>query len=408
MKSIFKSIILLLNILVFISAFILWVFNNPSREVLIIVVVIANIIFILIQNNFKIYVKNGNPFGIAIALTFLLLTIQFFISGFKSNDVLLPLSLIVLYITFLITLSSFEEKHYLNLYSKFSVYLLFSSILCFILLHLNIIDKFDNLLPDGSNFLFDGNRTNSMSAVSFPGYLSFIYHPGKMIPFFSEFGTITSIFHEPHISTWFITPGIFIYNYLNNKKIYKIIVNIFYLFFVLLSLSATNISVLLIIYFVYIISNKISFKHILLLTIIILSVYIIGSNLLTSLNEYGLEFVLNKFNDDNGSRLHTQSSLSYLFSPSQFWGSGALSYPINNYNDIGFINFILFILFYISIFYGAFKLIINKETKLIGLSILYFFLHSLKFGNAFLIFPIIIFIMYIGQSVYKNTSTPNV
>ena len=121
-----------------------------------------------------------------------------------------------------------------------------------------------------------------------------------------------------------------------------------------------------------------------------------------------MEFVLNKFDDDNGSREHTQSSLSYLFSPSQFWGTGALSYPINNYNDIGFVNFILFLLFFTSIFYGVFKLIINKETNLIGLSILYFFLHSFKFGNALLIYPMIIFIMYIGQSVYKNTSAPNV
>ena len=145
-----------------------------------------------------------------------------------------------------------------------------------------------------------------------------------------------------------------------------------------------------------------------MLTVIFLSFFIIGSNLLSTLNEYGLEFVLNKFNDNNGSREHTESSLSYLFSPSQFWGTGALSYPINNYNDIGFVNFILFLLFYTSIFYGVFKLLIRKDSNLIGLAILYFFLHSFKFGNAFLIYPIILFIMYIGQSIFKKSISKNV
>lgn len=405
MKSLFKNILLLLNILAFLSAFILTLFNNISREGLVILVIMLNVIFIILFEKNKIKLKIGNnPFGISIILIFLLLIIQVFISLFNYIDFLLPSSLIILYSTFLILLSTFDTFEYLKLYSNFCVYLLFSTIISFTLLHLNIFDKFDNLIPAGSNFLFDGNRIHPNSAVSFPGYLSYIYHPGKMVPFFSEFGTLTSLFHEPHISTLFITPGVFIYNHINIKNINRYWVNIAYIFFMFLSLSATNFTVFLFILIIYIFFELrfMKLRNIIMLFLFLIITIMLIFYSLSFLNEYGLEFVLNKFDDSNRSRLATQSSLEYLLSPSEVWGSGILSYPINKYNDIGFVNFSIYFVFFISSVIGCFRLIINKNTILIGLAILYFLLHSLKFGNAVLVFPIIIFMIYIGQDFYKK------
>ena len=110
-----------------------------------------------------------------------------------------------------------------------------------------------NIISEGKNYLFDGNRVFSFSKTTFPLYLSYVSQTGREISFLQNTGTFSSYFHEPHIAALSVTPGfLWFFSLEKTSKFKKGAALLFYGFFMTIIFSVTNILVLLVVFLAYV------------------------------------------------------------------------------------------------------------------------------------------------------------
>ena len=188
---------------------------------------------------------------------------------------LLSITIFIYQITFLFILLISFKKLYKSTgaitlsYEFFSIYILFVTILSWILLKLTIV----SLGHPVHYFIMNGNIEDG-TTYYFPYKLAVYANSSLRFAFAHEYGIPCGLSHEPHVSTFLITPGVFFF--LSNNKNIKInaLILLSYICFVFLTVSF-SLYVLLKFCLYYIISKRSSLCILYSLYYSIIWVYII-------------------------------------------------------------------------------------------------------------------------------------
>lgn len=230
--------------------------------------------------------------------------------------------------------------------------------------------------------LFEDNVNTLGHSYYFPYYLSILLvsaNPSLKLPFFTEHGVVCGIYFEPHIITFMLFPALFILYAYANSKIKKFFLISAWLLLMLMACSTTNIVASLFCLFVSLFFDKTGRYYLIpILAIFLILIFYVG------LSNTEFFFVAEKLEDSGGSKGYSMNTISFAFTPQTLLGTNFLNNRYLNEiktvnNDVGYISFILNIIFLLLFVYRICKLIFsNKYYRLLGISVLYFFLHSMK------------------------------
>lgn len=418
------SFIIILNI-GFLFSLIPDIFFNIGREGQIVLFLAINLLTIVFfrndldlkNNSFKV-LNERNPFSYAIMAFFALIFLQILINAYNSISEIFYLSfaLFMLFGSFYILVLrlvkvggiKYNVNFFVNIYVNFSAFMIVTAVFVFFLIHLGVLDYKSFIVSEGRYALLDANSSKSLASAYFPLYSTFIVGNPRPIPFFGEFGLFTALFHEPHLSTLFITPAIFLMNsfekYTRSKRR---LLNLTFVIYVLIATSATNIMVMSMCFIIYfILRNKGNFFLILFSSIVLIFILLLFTEYYSVLEEYGFGFLSSKLNVANSSRTYSEGLLEYMFSPKTFIGTGSL---VNAFSekakDIGFLSFTVILFIHVCVLNGIIKIFLkdtNRKAIFIGLGILYFYIHSFKIGAMSYQFCLTLFILVIGKLCYND------
>lgn len=252
-----------------------------------------------------------------------------------------------------------------------------------------------------------GTSRTANETFYYPYYMSVVSVGGEeRIDLFHSSGSIYGIFHEPHIMTFMIFPVLFLILIKLKSNMGKIMIVVIFLMYMLCAVSAMNIlSVFLLLVLLFCFRKP-------ALSIFVLIFALNGLLLLLSLDNPLIGFILNKL--ISGSAEYVINAIIYAFTPKTLFGNMSILDTSQFLNrdvgtmDIGYLIFLINICFLLVFVYKMLKLNISKDRdiRLIGLSILYFFLHSFKlitknYEYTYLIFMIFILNITYEQSIYK-------
>jgi len=228
------------------------------------------------------------------------------------------------------------------------------------------------------------------------------------IPFFQSEGIICGLYHEPHIVTFMTFPALFILLGRLKSIVWKLIVWFSYLLIMLLAASTTNIGAFFACLFVMMLFVK-DMKKLVIPFIIVGGMFF----LFWGLNFSDFLFVQDKM--DSGSKDYSVNTILFAFTPRTLLGSNFLS---NDYlfetssvlRDVGYIPFALNVIF-LSIFsYKLFCVIVLSKSawvKMVGISILYFFLHSMKIAMIAYSLSYLMFMSFLLTVFHRDVKLPN-
>lgn len=296
---------------------------------------------------------------------------------------------IILYNIFCIKGNSFDSLKYSM---KGYLFLCVWSVIGIIIMSLLVFIGFDptrSLNITESYDLFKANSEDLEHTYYYPYHISVILC--------SKFNTlrICGLFHEPHVSTFYIFPALFfLFAFLKNKTM-KIVLLLMWIFVMVIDLSTTNILAFLFVIGVYLFLEKSLRWWLVPFSLILLLVIYIG------IENTELFFLYDKLaGDDSSSREYTLGTLKFAFTPhsllgSNFFNNDYLFSSGGNNRDVGFLSFFLNTLFLIVLFVRTIHFVVMPQYRLIGLGILYFILHSTKTAMTTYSSPLLMLIIFI-------------
>lgn len=175
----------------------------------------------------------------------------------------------------------------------------------------------------------------------------------------------------------------------------------------LLSCSTTNIVSFIICTYVYLFYEK-KGKFFLALLILI-TIYII---IYIGLENTDFVFIMDRIN--SGSKDYSLETILFAITPrtilgSNFMNNSYLNDGLLNRRDVGYIPFFLNLIFVTYLVYVTLRLIISHDRfiKLIGISVLYFLLHSTKVAMVTYSLSMLIFVIFIvsARGYYQKIKT---
>ena len=360
---------------------------------------------------------------IVLCLIFLLELPRFLVNSDGRNLILTVLNAVA-FVTFFYIMSDvfyrntftsgFRTAHqnFLKIYVIWASFIVIASVSVFILTSLRIIDPTAYAMPTNISMNVNSNANELGTQYFFPLHLTIVTSDNRGLPFFSNYGVFCGLSHEPHIATYLVTPAFFLLQALNWSKRSKMILAGFFIFFMLLATSTTNLIAVMVVAFVVMVINIKNGHYAIVNIIFLLSVAFLFS--FFTLNDLGFAAVKAKIDTSSGSSLdYSKNFLAHVVSPKEFWGDGAFNVPFPNagVKDIGVLFSILCIGFYILMLIASIKLLLHpvRIIKFTGVAAFYFLLHTLKVVQLSLIYPYTIFIIFyvliaflaIKREVYK-------
>lgn len=407
----FFFVICFLNIL-FLFAVLLDVLLPVGRSLQALLIILLNCTYIALYKTNKSTAKltrRFTPFSLCFIIYICLLIVQIFVSIFAdSSTVYLALSLILIAVTFWKILDITYAKnvsieYVLRPYMYISEYVMVASVVVFVALLFGIISLSSYIIDPTKYELFNGNFQIGGARIFNPLRLIYILDSDRGVKFFGQFGTFLGICHEPHISTYLISPALFMILAFCRKKLLWLLL---FLATVLLSSSVTNLilsALCLIAYFWMEYRYLPNIARVSAYSLLIITIFFIATNYSYVSESIGLEIISTKLQTSNMSYDYSANVLSYMYNPESFLGSGILVYCYNpNATDIGYFTFLLNLIFQSSFIVGIISICSkgNRQSRIIGLGLVYFALHTLKIGQMIYQFPYLIFMLYIGHILF--------
>ena len=417
-KSVYllDSLIILLNISSSYSIIPYVLFSQFHRGINLGLIIIINVLYLCFRFGKNIKFPTGSLFN----LYFVLNLINLFSSLITSTGLYMPFLYLLLNTTFYFILKNcflcykkednFENAFWYIIrgYIWLCVICIVSVLSLFVLIKLGV-NCYVNTISNKMD-LFTNNVSDFGHVYYFPYGISILLVTmnSMRIPFFADKGIVCGIYHEPHILTFMLFPALFLLLWRLKSFANKLFVFLWSLFIMLIAASVTNILVFICCVFVLLVLEKKSRIFILpIFVFLILSmVFYVG------LENTDLFFVEDKLMDSGGSKGYSMSTIEFAFTPKSFLGSNYLSNSYINdvikYRDVGYLPFLLNISFLILFVYKICKVLLKyKCYKFVGLSVLYFFIHSMKiamvtYSLSFLMF--MIFIVSVISSVKQTDS----
>ena len=416
------ALVILLNISTSYSIVPYLVFGFVNRYVNILFIVVINLLYLAFPIRRNINSNKSVRIGLA-GKGYIVVMITCFFTALLTNtgysSVLVHLLqnvsflfvLYKIYNTYLLHYS--QEQSFFNIVRPYCILILISAtgaLLLFILLKLGIISPYQNNISNKFD-LFGDNVHRYGSQYYYPLFLSII-ETGSIdarFPFFSEYGMIDGLFHEPHCMTFISFPAFFLMLYYSPNR--KDTIFIWLLFIVQLCLAGSTTNIMaclgcLIVYCFYIFKSSISKTIYVIATLIIVfgfvALYIDWST---------FNFILDKM--ESGSMTYSVSTMDFALHPRTLFGTSFLninyvnSSTLAKYMDVGYIPFILNILFLCFCLKDLINLFRSSKRRdmFVLLACCYFFMHSAKvamvaYSLSMLVF--IIFILEISQKRYNH------
>lgn len=287
-------------------------------------------------------------------------------------------------------------------YDAYSVLILFISA---ILLSAGLLDPESNLIP--VNSLTRGNVVEGgINAYTFPGYLSVAEPEGRILDAFN-IPMLSGLSHEPHVYHYSILPAFFLLWYYLKKKGKKVFFYIL-LFLTIVSLfvatSATSLLVFPVIMVLHVIWQFYQRRQITRIAFFvlfcILIYYLLFLTMGDTLNKMAL-LLEGKLTDTGGSKDYSAVVLNYFVTPSSLFGHGIYGKlgldVLKDDTGVGLISSFLIVGAYlVTVLKAIICVFSSNQTKhFIGLSCLYFLMHTLKVGSLTFRYPLFIFIIFI-------------
>lgn len=298
-----------------------------------------------------------------------------------------------LYLLFKKFQSTGRVETIIRIYIYVSIYVVLSTVFCWLLLNIGAIQVNNPV----NYYIMSSNMRQMGSEYYFPSHLSVILNSGIRLPLLHAYGIPCGLSHEPHVSTFFVTPGLILaFGKWNDWRKYLLVV-VSALFF-LISISMTNLISLFIVLVYY--SVKTQNKHLLVLIPLLVIVYVLGSYT-TLLGEVS-DFIQQKlFSEDSSSGDYSYNHILYALKPNTIIGTTFYSTSITSNEDIGAINSLINICFFVSFVVCIFQCLRKaKGTQLLFVCALFYFLiHSAKTNTLNFTFPFTIYMVFIATII---------
>lgn len=298
---------------------------------------------------------------------------------------------------------SFE--YIIKSYCVYNIYSLFIVLIASAFFFFGFIHVGDNPLPPNSLTIPNIEEAGE-NLYSFPGYLSVVSPDARVLNAFN-IPMLSGLSHEPHVYHYTILPAFFLVSfYLYKKKNIRLFYT--YIFATLLSLiistSITSILVFPVCIFIHLFwqsqydKNKIKYLLTLMLFIIVL-VFV--------LYEFGdifssiVDLINAKSSSSDGSKDYSMQALLYFISPHSIIGHGIHGNlgldVLKDSIGVGIISSCLIVFGYLFTVYKAIRCVFSSSIikHFIGLSSLYFLIHTLKVGALTFKYPLFIYIIFL-------------
>lgn len=274
----------------------------------------------------------------------------------------------------------FENSFWLIIrgYIWLVVWCISGSLLLFFLMKLGL-NPYQNEISNKMD-LFEANYELFNTRHYYPYCLSILLDmPDEItkLPFFYERGKVCGLYHEPHIVTFMVFPALFFLLLYIKTQSKRICVLLIWIFVMLMTTSTVNIIAFLICIMLYLSYSR-SGRVILVPLSVILFIIIVY----IGLENTEFFFIIDKI--QGGSMDYSLKTIQFAFTPQTLWGSNFLSTSFlldseSHRRDVGYISFILNIFFLLVFVFKIIKsLRLEMINKILGLAVLYFFLHSFK------------------------------
>lgn len=283
-------------------------------------------------------------------------------------------------------------------YSAYYIYCFAIVVLASIFLTVGVISPTDNELAE-SELL----RTNMSEGVKYywPGFLSVVSSSGGRVILWGDLPVFFGLSHEPHVFGHCTFPAFFLLLYLiKDKWFYSILAYISIFILLLLCFSSTSLISLLVTFLfglATIRKSKVSLGYAFsLIALAVALLYYFVSNF-DIFNQIDLLFTSKL---ESGSPDYSANLISYLLTPSGLFGTGIYPSLENRGSiggNIGYISSLLIIVFEILFYYKTIKAVFSLQPicKYIGLSCVYFSIHSLKLGPLIFNYPMLLYMIII-------------
>ena len=350
-------------------------------------------------NRKKLNTLNNNMS--AIYFVVIIFIIEIFISFINSNDVYQRAGTYLIYYSlfyvYLVIQDDIKLFYLIKVYVSFSLIIIISSIIVYFTIWIFDVNVFNFIIPE--SFGYEFRKEVDPSSDTFvkedyllaPLFINIIstFHRIEILPFVTM-----GISYEPHVACYFLFPSLFLLPLFYNKIKLKLFV-IFYICFLILSLSTASILSLLIAGFLYFIKtrNKILFIILFLFISIIF---------ITTFDDRFFNYFIQFFDYKltvSESRLSSINYLYSIFNLNSVIGDGILLIPEIFIIDAK--NGIYELIFFSSIYFYF----ISRSIRLIfsniplntyfGLSFIYLIAHSLKFPFHVINYPFTMFMIFI-------------
>lgn len=410
---IFDSLLVLLNVSTYCSVVPYIIFHQYSRVPNILFIIIINVAFLLFRFQKIAKIPSDSLFFIYVCVC--LSNVLAVLTNEGWN--LLAFSYFILNTSFYLLLYNLYEEylksesplHSLWLAIRGYIWLSFIGVLSAITMFMLIKCGFNPLktpIVDEYYDLFKANVEVLGASYYYPYYISVIQYFDNLIkiPFFTEYGTICGIFHEPHVITFVVFPALFIICFFEKRNGVRLVYYILWILILLMESSTTNIVAFLISLVVLMTLNKGSRKWLVLfLVLLAYLIYYIG------IENTEMFFVLDKLNGEDGSKDYSMGTIEFAFTPKTLFGS---NFMVNDYlqanssagrRDVGYLSFLFNMIFLALFMIRVVKLVVFSEKfRLFGIAALYFLLHSMKIAMVSYTNPLLIlmcFIMFVTAKI---------
>jgi len=251
--------------------------------------------------------------------------------------------------------------------------------------------------------LFTSNLEKFGSHYYWPYHLSVVLSDADLrIPLFQDKGFFLGLFHEPHTFMFFISPIALYLIFICKSKGLRVLLILVFLVLVLSCGSVTNILAILGSLAFYMLSKM--RKNAIVPGLVILLIIAMFS----MINPDSYAFILDRF--ESGSADYSKTTLSFAIQPKTLIGTNFLDlsywdHGFNNY-DVGYIMFLLNIVFLILLIFRVLKMLFSNEKyiSILGMVSIYFLIHSTKQAMVTYTIPLLMYIIFISQSVRLEKS----
>lgn len=285
-----------------------------------------------------------------------------------------------------------------NLIKPYSAYYIYSFviiILASIFMTMGVISPTDNELAE-SELL----RTNMSAGTIYywPGCLSVVSSDSRVV-LWSDLPVFFGLSHEPHVFGHCTFPAFFLLLYLlKDKKFFSLLAYISLFILLLLCFASTSLVSLVVTFLLGLASmrgKKVNFGYTISLVLVAIALLYFFVSKFDILHQIDFLFT-NKI--ESGSQDYSANLINYTLSPKGIVGTGIYP-PLESRGtvggNIGIISSLLIILFELFFYYKTIKAVFSKQElcKYIGLSCLYFSIHSLKLGPLIFNYPMLLYMV---------------